>query len=377
MIPPDVASRLQLPADAAVARLPSNQQVSDALSGMVPGQRVLAAIQAQLPTGAYRALINQRDITLALPFSAKSGDTLELEVVENNGQRTLAVVSKSNSQEQAASAKPQVAAETFLSRTGNFIAGLLPRGEHGEQAKPAQLNANQPIANAPPAKGADLVPLLKQAITQSGVFYESHQSQWLGSRLPTEALLAQPQGKHSPRLELEQALPQKTTSTPAPIAKSESAAAVVEVLRANAPAEAQQASRVAAVSAQLVAPDLLPLVQQQLEALATQTYVWHGQAWPGQQMQWEIIEENGEQKQGGEAEQAPWQTRLTLTMPQLGEVRANLRIVAGELTLQISAQTSDAAMQLANGGDALRSQLDAAGLKLGNFMVGHHDPAES
>lgn len=64
-------------------------------------------------------------------------------------------------------------------------------------------------------------------------------------------------------------------------------------------------------------------------------------------------------------------------MPQLGEVRANLRIVAGELTLQISAQTSDAAMQLANGGDALRSQLDAAGLKLGNFMVGHHDPAES
>ncbi|MFC5303302.1 flagellar hook-length control protein FliK [Azospira restricta] len=61
-------------------------------------------------------------------------------------------------------------------------------------------------------------------------------------------------------------------------------------------------------------------------------------------------------------------------MPQLGEVRAALRIAGGELTLSISAASGDAAMRLANGGDALRGQLAAAGLALGGFTVGHHEP---
>ena len=41
----------------------------------------MAEIQAMLPNGSYRAVVAQREITLALPFSAKSGDSLELEVV--------------------------------------------------------------------------------------------------------------------------------------------------------------------------------------------------------------------------------------------------------------------------------------------------------
>lgn len=91
-------------------------------------------------------------------------------------------------------------------------------------------------------------------------------------------------------------------------------------------------------------------------------------------MQWEIIEENnGQQRQGGESEPAPWQTRLTLTMPQLGEVHAALRIVAGELTLSLTTQSNAAAMQLANGGDTLRTQMEAAGLKLNGFTVGRHE----
>jgi hypothetical protein len=114
-----------------------------------------------------------------------------------------------------------------------------------------------------------------------------------------------------------------------------------------------------------------------LEALASQTYIWNGQAWPGQAMRWEIVEENGGQpRQDGEAEQAPWQTRLTLTMPQLGEVRAALRISGGELTLSLSTLSNEAAIQLANGGDGLRNQMEAAGLKLSGFTVGRHGQQE-
>ncbi|TXG86783.1 MAG: flagellar hook-length control protein FliK, partial [Rhodocyclaceae bacterium] len=129
MIPSDVVSRLQLTADAAVTRVPTPQQVTDALADLVPGQRVLAEIQALLPNGAYRALINQRDVTLALPFSAKAGDSLELEVVESEGKLTLAVVARKDEAGAAALQSERPAVETTFSRTGNFIAGLLGRGE--------------------------------------------------------------------------------------------------------------------------------------------------------------------------------------------------------------------------------------------------------
>jgi hypothetical protein len=385
MIPSDVASRLQVTADAAVSRVPSTQQVSDVLADLVPGQRVLAEIQALLPNGAYRALINQRDVTLALPFSAKAGDSLELEVVDNDGTLALAVVARRQGQSDANAGGERPAVETTLSRTGNFIAGLLARSDEGEPAKPAPLNANQPIAAAPPAKGADLVPLLKQALSQSGMFYESHQSQWLGNQLTTQTLLTQPQGQLSPLL-------QQTPQAQAGEVQTQQANALVGMNKApdgaakpaelaatlvSAGAEQSVASRSAMVSTQLVAPDLLPLVQQQLEALASQTYIWNGQAWPGQAMRWEIVEENdGQAHQDGEAEQAPWQTRLTLIMPQLGEVRAALRISGGELTLSLSTLSNEAAIQLANGGDGLRNQMEAAGLTLSGFTVGRHGQPE-
>ncbi|MFA7279764.1 MAG: flagellar hook-length control protein FliK [Sterolibacterium sp.] len=382
MIPSDVASRLQLPADATLTRAPNTQQVSEVLSDLVPGQRVLAAIQSMLPNGAYRALINQHDVILALPFSAKAGDSLELEVVENGGKLALALVSHNAKGAEGAAAGERPAVETTLSRTGNFIAGLLAKSDDGQPAKPAQLNANQPISLAPPSKGADLVPLLKQAITQSGMFYESHQSQWVGSRLPTDALLSQPQGRLSPGLrEAMTAENGSNVNTPHSNAvtvlasKVERLAGGQEQQAQSATPNTAQASLLrSAATGQLVAPDLMPLVQQQLEALASQTYVWQGQAWPGQTMQWEIIEENGGKKGGSDENgQPPWQTRLILTMPQLGEVRAGLRIVAGEMTLSLSTQSNEAAMQLANGGDALRNQLEAAGLKLSGFTVGRHE----
>ena len=82
MIPADLASRLRLASETSVQPLSPTKDISDSLSDLVPGQRVMAEIQAQLPNGAYRALVAQRELVLSLPFSAKSGDSLELQVVE-------------------------------------------------------------------------------------------------------------------------------------------------------------------------------------------------------------------------------------------------------------------------------------------------------
>ena len=77
-IPSDVATRLQNTADAALRPVAPTQDIADRLSGLVAGDRIMAQIQALLPNGTYRALVNQRNLTLALPFSAKAGDSLTL-----------------------------------------------------------------------------------------------------------------------------------------------------------------------------------------------------------------------------------------------------------------------------------------------------------
>ncbi|MDP3438788.1 MAG: flagellar hook-length control protein FliK, partial [Azonexus sp.] len=130
MIPPDVASSLrQILPDQHAATNAQNQpvapaqKIADVLSNLVPGQRVLAEIQALLPNGTYRAIVAQRDVTLALPFSAKAGDTLELEVSENDGKVTLAFVANRSSGEQAG--KLATSAATTLSQTGKLITDLL------------------------------------------------------------------------------------------------------------------------------------------------------------------------------------------------------------------------------------------------------------
>lgn len=48
-----------------------------------------------------------------------------------------------------------------------------------------------------PKTAADLVPVLKQALTESGMFYEAHQARWVAGEFPTENLKQEPQGKLS------------------------------------------------------------------------------------------------------------------------------------------------------------------------------------
>lgn len=205
MIPADVANalRLQLPDHAKIAaEQPQNQpvaaaqRITDVLSDLVPGQRIFAEIQALLPNGTYRAVVAQRDVTLSLPFSAKPGDSLELEVTETDGQVTLAFVAKRGGAE---AAQPhQESVPTTLSRTGQLIGDLIGEsGGEGKRAPPIALNGSQPLVESMPAKAADLAPVLKQALTQSGMFYEAHQARWVAGEMPTEALLQEPQGRLS------------------------------------------------------------------------------------------------------------------------------------------------------------------------------------
>lgn len=438
MIPSDVASALRLlapdlksatQAQAQTQPVIAAQRLADVLSDLAPGQRLFAEIQALLPNGTYRAVIAQRDITLALPFSAKPGDSLELEVVESDGKVALAVISKQASGQQGAQSD---SVSTTLSSAGKMISNLLSGiDDQGKRAAPAPLNGNQPLTESFPGKAADLAPILREALVKSGVFYEAHQARWVAGQLPTSQLLEEPQGQHSqpsaglPQNAMAQVLPtisgnapattasealfyrlpaiageapqptttdapegkdsqpapaQHTSSTPPPDADTTSLAAKAPNTEQIPVTVAPQLENTTRTPPQLppntsqsaIPADLTPIVQQQLDALATQTFAWQGQVWPGQQMFWEIDEQSDDSRGGGDETPGQWQTRLKLSLPRMGGIEATLFLHPGnEVNISIATSSDGSESLLTAAGEQLRQQFSDAGLKLSSLTIKH------
>lgn len=428
MIRADVTNRLQPAADPALRPTLPTQEITDKLSGLVAGQRLLAEIESLMPNGTYRALINQRVVTLALPFAAKSGDAIELEVAETDGKLTLAVVARAASDGDKSGGE---AAATSLSRTGQLISNLLAGARDlkgGTMALP--LNSNQPLAAGPPTSGRDLLPLLEQAITQSGMFYESHQADWIEGRYSKAQLLQEPQGKLPPQVPAGQ-LGLSSADTPESMASpgADSAQNASRPLDAKGaasqpgqhspaaqsvqPSDALQTPRTPELSpaahgsqapqgpqpsqsthssqasqtsdspqsaqptqssppsqpAQPIAQQAQVLVQQQLEAFATQNFSWQGQVWPGQDIEWQIEDPGRRPERAGDDGAEQWQTRLRLTLPSLGEVEARLHIQGKQITLAMIASKADTRGLLRGAAVDLRGQLEQAGLDLSSIGI--------
>lgn len=372
MIPPDVASslRLVIPDQHALPNAQSQpvapaQQVADVLSNLVPGQRILAEIQALLPNGSYRAVVAQRDVTLALPFSAKPGDTLELEVTESDGKLTLAFVANRSDSTQGKPGADSVA--TSLSPAGKLIGNLMAGIEgDGQRAPAAPLNGSAPLVEAMPKTAADLAPVLKQAVTQSGLFYEAHQARWVAGELPTEALRQEPQGKY-PATQI------------ATITHEQSTPKLGSLATPDSPVHSSQAiSSPSEMSASNPVPrDLAPLVQQQLDGLANQNFAWQGQIWPGQQMRWEIGKDLDDNRSAGGDEAQRWQTRLKLSLPMLGDIDVALNLrPGGQVGISLTAQSEASEARLREEAKVLRSQFEAAGLSLSELQVLHGEATE-
>ena len=368
MIPGDLVSRPQQAADIALRPVAPTQELTDKLGGLDVGQRVMAEIQAMLPNGTYRALINQRNITLALPFSAKSGDTLELLVTESDGKAALAVVSHQARNGGSAQTTRESVSAT-LSRTAQFISQLGSRPEEsGDGPKGLALNNNQPIATAPPRSAQDILPLLKQAIAQSGMFYESHQAEWVEGRLPQSQLLQEPQGRLSAAQPGASPMPARADADAAVPGMARDIMAPGMATRPAVDASAQNA-------AHIVAPQAQPIVQHQLDALATQNFVWQGQAWPGQTMRWEIEEDGKGREQADDEPANRWRTGLKLTLPTLGGISAHIQLEGSQVTLDIRVDEAETGARMRADGATLRQQLDDAGLTLSTFHITHGDTA--
>lgn len=493
MIPGDLAARLRLLTEASLfdsepplqgpARV---REIQARLPELAPGERFTATLQRALPDGTFQAVVAGKTYTLALNRAAKSGDTVELVVTKSTRNAVFAEFTDTS-----ATGSPVPAGETVrptLSPVGKLI-GFLLTGQ--PPAKPTELAAGSPLLPSPPSPGGtQLAPALQQAVSESGLFYESHQLQWLAGKLDTAALKQEPQGKIPvERLPLPAApltpdaspASKSALTTPAPtdamlgngfdapdvpdgLARSISpaltgrtgtspmpsgqlalpgglSANILAALRAEqaqrepgplpgAPSQAEDSAfngnvpgtadasssqsqpsqlRVAmeygkAGAAATFAPHspeteiearggsdssatsapaqarpaaiperLVPMVHQQLDAMATQNYVWHGQVWPGQTMEWEIEDPAQDREASGDEPALEWKTTLRLKLPTLGDLEARLILTPAGVAVRLLADDPGTVGAFNDARAALESALAAANVPLTGFVAeGRH-----
>ena len=379
MIPNDAGIRMRLQTEGAPQPIAPVSEIPADLVELRPGQAFSARIQEVLPENTYKALVAGHSLTLALPQGAKAGDTLELVVVDRTPRLVVAQLASQTSPGEAATGATTYQF-TNLSRTAQLIGALLARD--GTPPPPAALTPGQPLlaaASTDSAKlAADLAPQLAKAVGQSGLFYEAHQVQWVMGQRPMTDLLDEPQAKHAPvesgsvrgqesgRLAAGTVSPARSAEPARPMAAAQNLFGSEETRQ-----QTSTTTTTTADPAKIVPEELRPLVQQQLDAAATQRLSWHGEVWPGQSLNWQIEPDDQQTGDGQSEAERGWNTSLRLITPRLGEIDARLSLTSQGARITIATPTGASAADLLKAAPSLETSMAAAGVPLLSLQVRH------
>ncbi|MBI4754647.1 MAG: flagellar hook-length control protein FliK [Betaproteobacteria bacterium] len=329
MIPQSLGSTLRRLAEPAVQPLAAVQPLPSDAPLLEAGERFRARMEAQLAGGNWRAQVGGRSLVIDLQGQrAEAGEMLELAVVERRPGVVLA--------------RPADSADATLARlsaTGRLIGSLLEAAGEGATAALAR---GGPLLEQPPSDGHRLAAALRQAVAESGLFYEAHLARWSVGEYPLESLLREPQARR-----VGGAIP----GSPEPVGQGLPDAAKLPV-----------------------SPELAPIVARQLEAAAGGELALQAQVWPGQWVEAAVVppDEGTPADASDEGQGAAWSARLRLHLPALGEVEARLQLGPDGLALRLAGEQSVQAL-LAGGGSSLAQALGGSGVHLLALTVTGHD----
>jgi hypothetical protein len=302
---------LPILAQATVVPTGEVQQRAGTLLQLNPGQQVKAEIIANLPNNLYLAKIAGEMFKLEIPINVQPGETMEMTFVSADPKITFQIF------------RPEGGGESVaLSSMGKWLSSVV-------RDAPSLPLVQGTLLDSPPQGSTHLAARLRSALTQSGLFYESHLAQWAAGGLQLGELLKEPQGKLS-------------------------RAALGE----NGPDEAGEQQ-----VGEFADSRTLPLVKEQLLLLNSGLLSWKGEAWPGQGMEIAIS------KRGAEETEAGVEATLSLDLAHLGGVEAKLRFGADGLFVDFVCDRSGSSELLKQGKEELRSALAASGLHLTRMVA--------
>lgn len=225
-------------------------------------------------------------------------------------------------------ADSQPAALSPAARMITSVLNAAPRAPQGATTVVGTL----PLLPSPDIAPAKLAAALHEALASSGLFYESHLSEWSAGARPLATLLREPQ---------------------------------MQGAFAAVPAHPGQAD------AALTDPATAQFINQQLSTQEQGRITWQGHLWPGQQMRWEISRDRPGRGAGqdGEAPAAPWRSGVRFSFPLLGEIGATLVLAGDQLHIDVEAASGPVRELLRAHADALGMALAAAGAPLASLTV--------
>lgn len=218
------------------------------------------------------------------------------------------------------------------------------------------------VIESPPTDTALLADSLRNALSRSGLFYESHLARWLQGEKLLADILKEPQARLSALLRRARRSassgPTREERGPSPKGDPE-----VDPWRA----EDERQGLLGELSG-LVVPETVPVVREQLSLLLSGMARLRGEAWPGQEMEWDV------EKRDGETEQKPgsaWRTSIRLRLPNLGLVSAVITMNGNAIKGEITTESTAAVALMEREVETLERSLAACGLRLLGLVVGH------
>jgi len=233
--------------------------------------------------------------------------------------------------------------QSTLSATARALATVLPAG--GQMAQLALIGKTALFGNAAPDTDK-LAQKLSETISKSGLFYESHVTEWVKGERPLADLMREPQMQHMQQL---QRLAQQS---------------------------GEALARVGPGGADLTAAQM---VNQQLHTQEQGRVQWHGEAWPGQPMQWEIKrdERDGQRQpdEQAESQEQIWRSGVRFRLPMLGQVAATVTMIGEQVHVQLHTDSDDTADTLRAYAGQFETAMAAAGATLSSLAIAQDDTA--
>ncbi|GGY77139.1 flagellar hook-length control protein FliK [Pseudoduganella plicata] len=328
------------------------------------GQVVQGAVLAKMSDGSFLVRVADTNARMMLPAGADVGADVPMTVVAAQPRPLLQVGTEPA---QSPVVHTQTGAPTSSAATLLSKAPLTPR----EQLPQLDRNTPQPtlspaaraiataLTQAYTAPGAPVIILgktplagpgtpvpeqlgkqLQNALGESGLFYESHVAEWAAGKRPLQDLAREPQ------------------------------------MQRHAEAQMRQSPAESAARA-LAGPDLSAsqMINQQLHTQEQGKVQWHGEAWPGQPMQWEVRRDERDERSQRDAreghEDAPvWRSGVKFRFPLLGKVAANVTMVGDQVHVQVQSDDDTTTETLRAWAGMLQGALDAAGAPLTSLSIG-------
>lgn len=280
----------------------------------VRGHEYVAQILSKAGDTTYNVKVEGAIIKAELGFAAQTGQTLSLRYMHDSPLPTFSLVANSTS---------NAGATADLSPAAHIIGHYLKEAE--SEGVTTRYEATAVVTHTPKSPQV-MAQDLKQAVNNSGLFYESHLSELVQGVRSLAAILQEPQN--------------------------------------------QPASPVAA------------LMSQQLAILENQRIAWHGEIWPGQEMSWDVYlrQRNSERGDGQHAADAPLAdeprpvaSEMTLHFPRLGKITARLILIDGRMRINILAEQAQTLHTLENKRQNLAAAIVKNGQQLDALTVVRHE----